>query len=92
MDPFLIFLSVVISIVSLVFVVVGIYLIMILRNINKTLTKVGSALDTANYFVHNLSNPLTDVKSLGRGIKTGLSVAEHIGSWLQNRKETDSGS
>lgn len=90
MDPFLIFLAVVISLLSLVIIIAGIHVILILRNINHTLTKANNALDAAQYFFHNITHPLNDVKALGNGVKTGLYVAEHIAKWLQDRSRTES--
>ena len=87
MDPFLIFLTVVISILSVVMLVVGIYVIMILRNLNKTLKKANQAIEASEFFFHNLTNPLSDLKSLGQGVRTGLSVAEHIVKWVKNKSD-----
>ena len=88
MDPFLIFLTVVISILSFVLLVAGIHVIMILRNINKSLSRVNQTLDYADHLLHNLSNPLSDIKALGQGVKTGLQVAEHVVSWVKEKKQT----
>lgn len=85
MDPFIVFLIVVISILTILLLVVGIQVILILRNINKTLSKTNNTLDTASYFFHNITHPLTDVKALGQGVKTGLFVAEHVAQWLHAR-------
>lgn len=87
MDPFLIFLMIVITIVSLVFIVAGIQVILILRQIQKTLNKTNAAIESAQYFFHNVTHPLTDVKAMGQGVKTGLYVAEHIAGWLAARSK-----
>ena len=87
MDPFLIFLTIVITILSLVLVIAGIHVILILRNINHTLTKANNTLDLIEGIVHNLANPLSDLKSLGQGVRTGLQVAEHIASWVKEKKQ-----
>lgn len=89
MDPFLIFLTVVITILTLVIVVAGIQVILILRNVNKTLSRANQTLDTAEYFIHNLTHPLNDVKELGNGVKTGLFVAEHIAQWIGDRRKSN---
>lgn len=91
MDPFLIFLTVIITILTIVLVVVGVYLILILRNVNKTLNKANNTFETAAYFFHNITHPLNDVKALGQGVKTGLYVAEYVSKWLKERSqgETD---
>jgi hypothetical protein len=88
MDPFLIFLTVVITLLSVVIIVAGIQVILILRNINKTLNKANAALESAQFFFHNITHPLNDVKALGNGVKTGLYVAEHIAKWLKDRSES----
>jgi len=91
MDPFLIFLIAVISILTIVLTIVGIQIIILLRKVNKTLGKFNSTLDTAQNLIHNFSNPFSDLKSLGQGVKTGLHVAEYIGTWIKNKqtKEED---
>lgn len=86
MDPFLVFVMVVLAIVTAVLVAVGIYLLLILRNLNKTLTKVNQIIDVAEKTAFAMTHPLTDIKSLGQGIKTGLFAAEYIVSWLKNKK------
>jgi len=87
-DPFLIFLTVVISILSFILVVVGIQVILLLRHVNKTLHRLNQTIDYTQNLVHNLSNPLTDLKALGQGVKTGLHVAEHVVTWVKNKKQT----
>lgn len=87
MDPFIIFLIVVISIVSLLLVIVSVQLMLILRNLNQTLKKVNRVIDVSEVFIHHITHPLTDVKSLGEGVKTGLYVAEQITKWLRQRSE-----
>lgn len=87
MDPFLVFLTVVISIVSFVMVVAGIYVILILRSINATLNKANQTFEMMQAFFHGITNPLTDVKAMGQGVRTGLNVAEHIVKWVKMRSE-----
>lgn len=87
MDPFLIFLTVVISLLTIVMLVVSIQVILILRKVNHSLSRANQTFDTASNFLHSITNPLSDVKALGQGIKTGLFVAEHITVWLKNRKQ-----
>ncbi len=90
MDPFLIFLTVVITLITIVLVITGIQVILILKNINNTLKRFNNTLDTTHSFFHNLTNPLSDLQSLGDGVKTGLHVAEYIVGWVKQRKKSDS--
>lgn len=86
MDPFIIFLTVVISILTLVLAIAGVQVILILRNINKSLNRFNQTLDYADHLLHSLSNPLSDIKAMGQGVKTGLHVAEHIVSWIRQKQ------
>lgn len=88
MDPFLIFLTVIISVLTVVLVIVGIQIILILKNINKTLSRANQTLDLAETLIHNLSNPLSDLKSLGNGVKTGLHVAEYVMDWVKQKRSS----
>ena len=89
MDPFLIFLTVIISLLTLVLLIVGIQVMLILRNINHTLTRANQTLDSAEAMIHNLKNPLTDLKALGDGVKTGLQISHHIIAWVKQKKSED---
>jgi hypothetical protein len=86
MEPFTIFLIVVILLLTTVLVIAGIQVILILGNLNRTLGKLNRTIESAEFFLHNISNPLSDVKSLGQGVKTGLHVAEYIVSWIKDKK------
>jgi len=87
MDPFLIFLTVVISALALVAIIAGIQVILILRSLSRTLNKAHESLEAAQYMFYNITHPLNDVKALGNGVKTGLFVAEHIAQWLKEKSD-----
>jgi uncharacterized protein YoxC len=90
MDPFLIFLIIVISLLTIVLTVVGVYIILLLRNFNRTLSRVNQTMDTVDSLVHHLTHPLSDINSLTRGVRTGIEVAEYTVNWLRKRQKDDS--
>lgn len=89
MDPFLIFLTVIITVLTVVLTVVGIQIILILRNINHTLGKANQTIDAAEAMIHSFKNPLSDLKALGDGVKTGLQIAQHIVTWIKQKNQTE---
>jgi hypothetical protein len=89
MDWFLIFLVVVISLLTIIFLAVGIQFLLVLRSVKKTLKYLDNTLGLLSHVTFNLTNPLSDVKSLGQGVKTGLQVAEYVFTWLKERKPSD---
>lgn len=86
MEPFAIFLVIVITILTTILAIVGIQVILILRNVNHTLSKANQTIDLAEKFFYNLTNPLHDLRSLGEGVKTGLHIATHIVNWVQEKR------
>ena len=89
MEPFAIFLVIVITVLSTILAIAGVQIIMILKNVNHTLTKANNTIDMAESFLHNLTNPLQDLRSLGDGVKTGMHVANHIVNWVQEKHAKD---
>lgn len=90
MDPFLIFLIIIITLVTVLIMVIGIQTILILKKANHTLEKINSTLDSLHQIAHNVTHPLSDLKSLGDGVKTGLHVAEYIVNWVKEKKQSES--
>lgn len=85
MDPFTIFLIVVITILTTLLVVTGIQVILILRHVNKSLGKVNKTLDVVDNIVNKIADPLANIGSLTKGVKAGLEVADHIVSWVKEK-------
>ena len=86
MDPFLIFLIIVISLLTLIVIAVGIQIMLLLRNLNKTLSRANTTFDAVQMLIDNLHNPLSDPKRLSAGVKAGLTVAEEVIAWVKKRK------
>ncbi len=86
MDPFLVFLMIIITILTTILVIAGIQVILILKNVNHTLSKANQTITLAESFLHNLTNPLQDLRSLGEGVKTGMHVAHHVVNWVKEKR------
>jgi len=85
MDPFTIFLVVIITVLTTLLVVTGIQVILILRHVNKTLSKTNRTLDLVEGIVTKVADPLANMGSLTKGVKAGLEIADHITTWFKER-------
>lgn len=88
-DPFIIFLMVIISLIAIVLVLVGIQLFLILRQVNRTLSQVNRTLSGVETAAHNLVHPASDLKAVGQGVQTGLHIADHILNWAKHRHKSN---
>ena len=84
MDPIIILLIVVVSILTILLVIVGVHVIQILREAKLSIEKINHTIDGVDQLVHNLHSPLGHNKGgLIEGVKTGLRVAEEFIYWLK---------
>ncbi len=88
MDPFTIFLIVIITVITLLLVVTGIQVIFILRELSKTLSRLNQTIDTTHNLVQKISNPLSNMNSVTTGVKAGLQIADHIVTWARQRHQS----
>jgi len=63
MDTFTIFLIVIITILTTLLVITGVQVILILRQVNKTLAKTNRTLDIIESVVNKVADPLSNIGS-----------------------------
>lgn len=91
MDPFTIFLVVVITILTVLLVITGIQVIFILRQASKTLSHVNNTIDTTHNLIQKIANPFSSMNSISNGVKAGLQIADHISAWAKERNKSSQG-
>ena len=84
MDPLILLLSIVVSILTILLVVVGIQVILILRHLKTTLTLLNQMLLSADTAFQAVAHPFHGLGDTMAGIKAGLSMAEQFVTWLKN--------
>lgn len=87
MDPLILLLIVVTSVLTVLLVIVGVQVVMILREVKTTLTHVNKTLDTADNIVTALSRPLSGLSDITAGVRTGLKITESFVSWISSKNQ-----
>ncbi len=78
----------VIVILTIVLAVVGIQLILVLREFKFTINKINQALDNAELKLNQIVQPLQNLGGIAVGLKTGIKVFEGFVQWLSSKKQT----
>jgi hypothetical protein len=89
MDPLIVLLIVVTTILTALLVIVGVQVIMILKEVKTTLTHVNKTLDTADDIVSALARPVSGLSDIAAGVKTGLKITESFVSWISSKNRDD---
>ena len=74
------------SLLTAVAVIIGIQLMLILKEIRYTLGKVNQTLDTAETTLQKISQPAVGLFALIEGLKQSGQIVETISSFLGHRK------
>jgi hypothetical protein len=89
MDPLILLLIVVTSVLTILLVIVGVQVVMILRELKTTLVHVNHTLDTADNVVSALARPVSGLSDIAAGVKTGLKITEAFVSWISSKNHDD---
>ena len=89
MDPMVIILTVVASILSLVLLVVGVQTILVLQQVRKTLDRVNRMSEAVETGVNKVVTPLSNLGGMMGGMKTGFKMLELFSNFLQRHAEDD---
>lgn len=77
-----IFLAIIISLVSLILIAVGSYIILVLREVRKNMERVGKILDHADNVVatidHRIVGPTSSAIGIMAAVKEGLAIWKTI--------------
>jgi len=85
MDTAQILLTVVIVVLSILFIALGIQVFFILREFQKSIKMANKILDNAESIMENVSKPLSNFSTLASGLKIGATIA----SLLRGKKNKD---
>lgn len=86
MDPLIALLIVVMSVLSVLLVIVGVQVIIILKEFRKTLIHFNHTLENTDELLSLVANPFRGLGDTVTGIKSGLRVAELFVSWLKENQ------
>jgi hypothetical protein len=77
----------VLVILTFVLSIVGVQLILVLRQLYVTLRKVNTTLDLAEQKFNAIIVPLQHLSGTAAGLRTGFKVLESFASWLQKNNQ-----
>lgn len=89
MDPLIILLIVVTLILTTLLVIVGIQVILILKEIRQTLSRVNQTLDQADRLLASIGSPFAKMGGMLEGVRSGLKVAETFVNWVKKHPSED---
>jgi hypothetical protein len=87
MDPLIALLVVVLAVLSVLLVIVGIQVIIILKEFRKSLDLWNQTLKDTDDLLTLISNPFKGLGDTVSGLKSGLHVAELFISWLKEQHD-----
>jgi hypothetical protein len=85
MDPLIVFLVIVLSVLSVLLMVVGVQVILILKKLNNTLDYVNQVTQRTDTLLQVVSQPFTGVGTTLTGLRSGLRLAETFILWLKEQ-------
>lgn len=77
---------IVITVLTIIFTIVGFYLILFLKDLRHTLSRVNRILDQSESIIHKISNPTQSLGALVGGLREGLKIADTVSNLLSNRR------
>lgn len=90
MDPLVIVVSVVATILSIVLVVVSIQAILVLQEFRKTLLRLNSLSESVEKTIQNIVSPLHNLGGVVTGFQAGFRILENFSQYLKkNHADTE---
>jgi predicted PurR-regulated permease PerM len=86
MDPLIALLIVVTIVLTVLLVVVGVHVVLILRQARETFTHLNSTLKNTDQLIHAVSQPFEGMGNMVHGVKSGLKIAEIFVKWLKENQ------
>lgn len=91
MDPLIALLVVVTIVLTVLLIVVGVHVIMILRQARETFNLLNKILTDTDQVITALSQPFQGLGGMVHGMKSGLKIAQVFVAWLkENQIDHDS--
>jgi uncharacterized protein YoxC len=77
----------VLVVLAIILAVVGVQVILVLSEIQKTLRRVNTTIDSAQQRLSSLVTPLQNLGGMAAGLQTGFKVFEAFVGWLSRNKD-----
>ena len=78
-----------ISLLTIVLVVAGIYVVVVLRKVAEAMDRVNNTLDMAEVKINSIISPFQSLVGMSSSLGTGLKVFESFTSWLNKNKHVE---
>lgn len=80
-------LLVMISLLTINAIVVGIYIVLLLKEFNQTVKKFNGIIDAIDAMVHSVQAPVTTIANVATGLTSGLKIFSAFKSFKNDRKD-----
>lgn len=77
----------VLIVLAIILAVVGVQVVLVLHEVQRTLRKVNSTIDLAEARINNIVQPLQNLGGMASGLQTGFKVFEAFVGWLSKSRE-----
>jgi len=77
----------VLVVLAIILAVVGVQVILVLSEVQKTLRRVNHTIDSAEQRLSTLVTPLQNLGGMAAGLQTGFKVFEAFTGWLARNKD-----
>lgn len=86
-DPSSYILSVCLVVITITIGVVGIYLVIVLAEVRKTLQHANESLDEVQDRVMTITEPIENMANLATYMQSGVKVFDYVSRWLATRQQ-----
>lgn len=77
-----------VSTLTIVALIIGIQIILLLKELNKSLSRFNQVLDSAETTIRKFSQPITSVAGLVEGIKQSTKIIEIVSNFLNRHRHS----
>lgn len=89
MDPLVVVLTVVATVLSLVLVVVGVQTVLVLQEVRRSLKRFNTMTEVIEATVTKTLSPLQHLGSLTQGLKVGFKMVDSFANYLQSKAQDE---
>ncbi len=79
----------ILAILTINLLVVGVYVVLVLKDLRQTLTRVNSVVNTIDHFTTSIANPMATITSLVGAVTEGFRAVKTIRSLRSFDEEED---
>ena len=81
--------TVAVLVLTVVATIIGVQLILLLKELKTSLTRFNRVLDSAEIVIEKITQPITGIVGLAEGIRQSTKVIEIISNFLQKQRQKD---